>query len=331
MPFTLADHAAAQTEKLKKGVYLGIIQEGVIPDILSFSSTSGLSKTGVRYDGVNEPDFIPINGTIAEKSQRGKNLSFGVYELALHLDIPEPLERDDGVIEKPSTRQAMLALRGAAYKVNDQFVNGDQAVDPNGFEGIVKILGNLAAAQTVGATEIDISGAPTDAVIQSFIDRIDEAIDAIDGHKPTFALCNRQFGLRARSMFRRADLLGNDEDWIRDGFPFGDQRKTLQTKSTDPMFIYQKIPFYDLGVRADQTTQIITNAYAEGGSATATRLFFVKAGEDNVEGLQRTPPSITDVGMLHDKNVRRRRFLWDLGLGVWGSRSLSLAAGIKVT
>ncbi|MCR4339421.1 MAG: hypothetical protein NUW01_05985 [Gemmatimonadaceae bacterium] len=333
MPWTLAEHAQAQRDPLRKGVYLGIVRESVIADILNFESTGTLQKTGVRYDSVISPEYIPISGTIPEKTARGKQISWGVYEQAVHIDVPIPLEKEDGLLEKPSARLAKLATIGSAYVFQNQFVNGDQGSDPNGFDGINKIIGNLASAQAVGATELDIRAAasPTSATMQSLIDRLDEAIDAVDGHNPDFALCNRQFGLRIRSIFRREGLLGDNHNWVTQGFPFGDMRAKLSTAATRPMFVYNDIPFYDAGVQADQATQVILNTYTEGGStSTGTRVFFVKLGEDNLQGLQYSPPRMRSIGVLENKEVERSRFIWDHGIAVWGHRSISKVQGVRV-
>ena len=331
MPFTLAEHVMAQTEPLKKGVFLGILRESVVSDMMNFRSTSRLHEAGVRYDEVIEPDFIPINGTIAEKSAHGKNLSYGIYSMAVHLDIPVPLQNDQGVLERPQARQSKLAVLGAAYKLNDYFVNGDQGSDPNGFEGINKIIGNLASSQSVGATELDIRTSPSDDTIQSVIDRIDEGFHAIQGHKPDFALINATTGLRLRSIFRRADLLGNDFDWVREGMPFGNIRQKLSSAATKPMFVYQGVPFYDIGTKADQSTGIMLNTYTEGGStATGSRIFLVKKGEDDTEMLQYSAPNVKSIGLLEDKEVERSRFTWALGLAVWGPKSLVKVQGLRV-
>lgn len=330
MPFTLAEHALAQREPLKKGVYLGIVRESVIADILPFRSVSTLSETGTRYDTVISPSFIPISGTIPERTAGGKQISWGVYELAVHIDIPIPLEKEGGLLEKPSTRQQKLAMLGAAYVFQQQFVNGDQGSDPNGFDGINKIVGNLAGAQSVGATELDIRGAPSAADAHAMIDRLDLAIDQVDGHKPDFALCNREFGQRFRSVMRQQDWKGIDEDWIKGGFPFGDIREKLATASSKPMFLYQGIPFYDAGVQADMSTRVIGNTYSEGGSSNGTRVFFIKLSPENLEGLQYSPPRMRRIGTLEDREVDRHRFIWDVGIAVWGHRSISKAQGIRV-
>jgi hypothetical protein len=331
MPFTLAEHALAQREALKKGVYLGIVKESVIADLLNFRSVSTLSETGTRYDSVISPSFIPISGSIPERTAGGKQISWGVYELAVHIDIPIPLEKEGGLLEKPSTRQQKLAMEGAAYVFQNQFVNGDQGSDPNGFDGIAKIVDNLASAQSVGSAELDIRTAPSAANTHALIDRIDEAIDQVDGHKPDFGLCNREFGRRFRSILRQQGILGNDHNWADDGFPFGDIRESLKTASTKPFFVYQGVPFYDAGVQADQSTRIIGNTYNEGGSSSAaTRVFFVKLSPENLEGLQYSPPRMRKIGTLEDREVTRHRFIWDVGIGVWGHRSISKAQGIRV-
>lgn len=330
MPLSLAEWAVGQTNKITKGVTLGIVRESVVMDIMPFSTSKQLTVTGMRYDSVITPEFVPINGTIPEKTTRGKNLSYGVYELALHMDIPEVLEMAEDQVEKPAQRQIKQAILGGAYKVNDQFINGDQGVDPNGFEGLEKLVGQLDAAQTVGASEIDISGAPTSAVIQSLVDRIDQGIYQIDGHKPSFGLLSGVAGLRIRSMFRREKLVGDHYDWVRQGFPFGNIRASLKTKSTDPVFVYNNIPFYDIGPKDDMTTQIIGNAYAEGGSAAATRIYLVKAGDDQMEMLQFSPPDVRRIGVLEDKNTERHRYTHRLGTAMWGHRSVVKIQGVKV-
>lgn len=321
------------TEPLKRGAYISLIRESVIADMLSFRNTNSLSIAGERYDNVIEPEWIDLNEAIPDKTTRGKNLSYGVYQMAVHLDIPNPLERDDGVLERPSARQAKMTMIGAAYQFNNTFVNGDQGVNPKQFDGIEKIVSNMGSAQSIGTTEIDISGSPNDATMQAFVDRVDEAIDAVNGHKPDFVLSNRQFGLRARSVFRRMKLAGNDADWLNGGFlPFKDIRQSTSSASTKPLFVYQNIPFYDIGPKADQTTNIILNTYAEASSASATRVYFVKQGADDLEGLQFAPPNLRKIfDTLEDKDVQRHRFTWMTGLGMWSRNGLSVMRGVKVT
>ncbi|MES2989171.1 MAG: hypothetical protein V4808_14815, partial [Pseudomonadota bacterium] len=48
-----------------------------------------------------------------------------------------------------------------------------------------------------------------------------------------------------------------------------DPRSTNTTASRSPAFQYRKIDFYDLGVKADQSTKIILSTYTEGGATSS--------------------------------------------------------------
>lgn len=337
MPLSLAEVASQTKEPLKKGIINGLIKESVIADIIDWNSTNSLTVSGTRRERVILPEFIPINGDIPEKTVDAKPLSFSVYEMAVHVDIPIALQMDQNLQARPETFQMEAVIEGAAYKINDQFVNGDQASDPHGFEGIEKLVGQLGSAQTIGTSELDISGAPTSAVMHSVLDRIDEGIHAINGHKPTFGLVNDTFGMRFRSILRREGLLGDNHDWVRDGFPFGNIRSSLGTKTTEPLFVYQGIPFYDIGPSANATTglvskstRIIGNAYAEASSSAATRVYLVKLGDNDLEGLQYSAPETMRIGILEAKNAVRHRYVHRMGLGLWRPDSIVKVAGIKV-
>lgn len=331
--FTLAEYARTEEHKLKSTVMLGIIRESVIADIMSWKPTGGkLNMAGVRYDEIISPDFIGLDGTISSKFATGKNISYSVTQMALHLDFPGLLYRNTSDnIETPQTTQAKLAMLGAAYKVNNEFINGDRTSDPYGFEGINKLAGELGSSQTVGASEIDLTASYTDALAETLWSRIDTGMAAIEGRKPDAAFTSRSAILKIRSMARQNNLLGDDHDWRSETFGMGDSRVTQRTASTTPAFVLFGVPYYDLGVTGtSMTTQIIGNSYAEGGSSTATRIFFVKFGENEVEGYRAEEVNINDIGYLEDKDVYRKRLLASLGLGVWGPRSIVKVAGIKV-
>lgn len=331
MVYTLAQYASVEREPLAKGMMLGIAQEGVIADIVPWRSIGTLSETGTRFDEVPDIGFVPLNGTITEATVDGHPLSHAVYQLLHHIDIPVPLEdASSGVIQRASTTQLMLAKRGAAYKVNDQFINGDQGSDPNGFNGLNKIVGNLASAQTVGASQLDISGASNHELA---VDRIHLGMHSVDGHNPTAGFGNSQFLLRFESMLRQTDMVGLDYNWKSAALEVNDPRKTQTTASQRPAFMYRGVPFYDLGVKADQSTQVILNTYTDGGlgSSDNTRLFFVKLGEDNLEGIQFAPLSVNEIGLLEGKDNKRWRLKWILGTAAWGPRCAVKVIGLKVT
>lgn len=331
---TLAQYAQTEKQSLKKGIYYGLAREGVVLDILKWRGTNGaLAETGVRSDGVVEPDWIDLGGSISSKTTDLKPISYSVFEMAVHLDIPEPLHQNTAEkLAKDQSIQAKAALKGAAYSVNDAFVNGDHAVNGKQFEGLNKLVAAMDSGQTIGATELDISTGGADAAARfNVIDRMLEAHDAAEGHKPTHAFINATTSLKIRSILMREKLLGDHHNWLSDTMQVNDPRKTLNSPATKPSFIFDGVPYFVIGKKADQSTQIIGNTYTEGGStAAATRIFYIKADDENVEGLMAQAIDVTEIGLLEDTDVRRWRLKGLLGLGVWGPRSIVKLQGLKV-
>lgn len=330
--YTLAQYAQAEKRRFKRGVYKGIIREGIVADLLKWRSLNGsLSETGLRRDEVIRPDWIALGGSIASKTANLKPISFSTFEMAVHIDIPIPL--DDAASDQEQrgqVTQAQAALDGAAYELNDTTINGDQAVDANQFNGLNKLVSQLGSGQTVGATEIDISdgGDATEQV--AVIQRMLDAHLAVSGKKPTAAFCNDTFASKFRSIAFAQRMLGDHHNWLEDTFNPRDPRKHMSTPATKPIFVFDGVPYYDLGVKTDMTTRIIGNSYAEGGSAGATRVFLINEGEDELEGIQSSPLGITEIGVLEDTDVKRWRLKWMPGLACWGPKSIVKVQGIKV-
>jgi hypothetical protein len=329
---TLAQYAQLEKQPLKKGILWGIVQEGLVADILSWRSTGGrLAETGVRYDTLQEPDWIALDGSISSKAVDGKPLSYGVYQMAVHVDVPNALEDANAdQLERTSVQQLNAIIKGAALKVNDQFINGDQASDMNGFEGINKLVGGMASAQSIGATEIDLTASYTDAIAESLFARIDQGYYACNGHKPTHVFCNSTLLLKMESVARQYKLKGNDFDWTAAPPDIGDVRVSLRTAATRPAFLYKGVPWYDLGVKTDQSTKVIGDTYTEGGStAHGTRVFMIRQGENDVEGIQFSPLETKKIGGLEAKEVTRWRVLWTLGMAAWSPDCIVKLQGIR--
>lgn len=331
MTYTLQQYATLEKQPLAKGMMLGIALECVIADLFRWRSLNALSETGTRFDEVPDVAFVPLDGTIAEQTVDGKQIAHSVYQLLHHIDIPQPLEDYSATqLQRSSVGQLTMAKRGASYKINDQFINGDQGSDPNGFNGLNKIVGNLASGQTFGASQLDISSTSNH---EAALDRIFAAMHGVDGHIPTAGFGNSQLLLRLESIARQADLLGTDADWKNRALEVDAPRALGSSAATQPAFVLRKIPFYDLGFKADQTTQVILNTYTDGGlgSSDNTRLFFVKEGAENLEGIQAEPLSVMGPIKLEGKDNSRWRVKWILGLAPWGPRCVTKVIGLKVT
>lgn len=339
MAYTLAQYAKLEKNPLRKGVLIGLAKEGVIADLMSWRNISGLNEAGVRFDAVPTPAFIPLSGTIAEATVDGHQITHSVYRLAHHMDIPVPLEDStaDLIVPKPSAQQIKLALEGAAYVINDRFINGDQGSSPDGFNGINQLVSNMATTQTtdylVGSTktEIDLTLPYTSAAGQALITLVTKSMHAVAGHKPTAAFANSDFLLKFEEVIRRENQHGLAYDWVKAPLEVDDPRMSMSTASTKPMFKYRDVPFYDLGTLGDQTTKVILNTYTEGGSTgTGTRVFFVKQADDELEGIQNDPLRVRPIGLLEGSDTYRFRLTWTLGLALWKPRGIVKMEGVRV-
>jgi len=331
LTYTLQQYATVEKNPIAKGLMLGIAQEGVIADLFMWRSLNALNETGTRFDSVVDISFVPLYGTIPEATVDGKQISHSVYQILHHIDIPKPLDDFSApLVQRASVTQLDLAKRGIAYKINDQFINGDQGADPNGFNGLNKIVGNLASGQTVGATQLDISSTSNGVAA---IDRIHLGMHFVDGHMPTAGFGDQQFLLRFESILRQATLLGSFYNWKLASLEVDDPRELGSSAAKLPAFVYREIPFYDLGFKADQTTQVILNTYTDGGlgSSDNTRVFFVKEGPQNIEGIQASPLVVSDPIELESKDNYRWRLKWIIGLAPWGPRCVTKIIGLKVT
>lgn len=330
--FTLAQYAQLEKQPLVKGIMMGIAQEGLIADIMSWRSTDGaLSETGVRYDEVIEPDWVALDGTISSGTANGKPLSYSVYQMAKHIDVPKLLDDNNKTqLARATVQQTKLAIKGAAYALNDTFVNGDQASEANQFEGINKLVGQMGSAQTVIPTaEVDLTTYDA-ADANMLLDNIDKLYHAVEGHQPSAVLCNDTTLLRFESILRQIGLRGDQFNYVQANFDLNDPRRTNRTASTKPAFTYKGVPWYDLGVNAGQSTRVIGNAYTDSVGASHTRIFAVKYGDEDLEGLQAAPLKVEDIGMLEDKDVIRKRLKWTVGLAAWGPRCIAKMEGVKV-
>lgn len=327
--YTLADYAKIEKEPLRKGILLGLAYESLVADIMPWRTTNALRETGVRFDDVPLPPYVDLGELIPEMSTTGHQVTFTVHQMSGHFDVSTLLTRLTGeLIAKPDSQQTMLMIKGASIVLNNTFINGDQAVNPKAFDGLNKLVSNLAPAQTVGATEIDISDGGDSAERQDVIDRIEEGMHVVAGHLPTAAFANSKFLLKFSSILRREGLLGDHYNWKEAALEVNDPRKAWNTPTTRPAFVWRNVPFYDLGQIGG--VDVIRSDYAEAGSAGATRLFFVKVGENDLEGIQAAPLEVKEIGPLHDRDVMRWRMSWVHGLALWGPKSISKVQGIKV-
>jgi len=290
--------------------------------------TIGQLSTGVvRVQDLPSVGFRRING--AYDSTDIGHFEHSVENISLFgrdIDTDEAIARAKNTIEDARAVQRKLVTQSIAYKLNDQIINGIIDFDhPLEFNGIKKRVDDL---YTAGYTNQKVNGACAgvgilyaDANSNAFLDKLDTLIYAMKAHKPDYLLMNAKTLLAIRSLLRRLKLLDTTKDM------FG---RDIDT--------YMGIRLVDMGVKADQTTEVVS--FAENSSGVDqvtysagtneyTSIYAVKFGVgDMTWGIQQFPLEAKDMGEIEEKPVYRDRVTWNIGLATVDPRSLGRLYGV---
>jgi hypothetical protein len=319
MAWTLAEFSKIETDPLRKSVIDTLLMESNLMQMIPWETTGTLSTTIIKLGQLPSVGFRKINEGYASTDGSFDTASETISLMGCYMDCDKAIARAKNTVADARAITQMMALKGVAYKFNDKFINGDPLTDPEEFKGISKRVDDVNAA---GYTEqyIDNAGTSGDGILLSsaeshnFLNKLDQLIYAVRGHKPDVMLMNKKMLLALRSLLRKEGLL----DTSRDMFDRIVDR-------------YQGIPLIDVGVKADQTTEIITSTEtleAAGGSES-TSIYAVKFGVgEYLWGIQEYPLEVEDKGLLEATPVYRTQLDWPLGLAVADPRSIARLYGI---
>ena len=334
MALTLLDMANLETEPLRKGVLMTMLEEPFVVDRIPWENVGSLDVTVTYVSGVPVVGFRNINeapGTV-EVSTAQRQVSLKVLET--NIDVDWVLTKTKNVVQNPRTLQTQVVMKGISYTVNDLFLNGDPLANPKNPTGLkylseyeVRFQGGVTTGNDRGQV-LDAAGLNCNsgnATLQyQLLDKIDACIYKVEGHKPDVALLNMQELLLVRSILRQLKLL----DTTKDQF----DRK---------IDVYMGIPLLDIGVKAEgailgaAANQCLlndgeTSPFAATGSTSS--IYLVRWGDLYVQGLQMQPLQTEDLGRLKDSpHIVRTNVSWVMGFNVNSMRSFSRLCGLDVS
>ena len=216
--------------------------------------------------------------------------------------------------ENERSIQRKMSAEAMAFEFNDQFINGDPANDE--FKGISARIDDI---NSDGFTDqyFDAGSATTGRGMlydstdrQFFMDNIAKLIHVIAGHKPDGLYMNSKMYLAFEAALRRENVLNQTKDM------FG---RIIN--------MYQQVPLIDIGIKADQTTEIITNGESLSNGSDETSIYACKYGEGFLWGIQQKTLEVIDQGLITSSPVFRDLVEWVVGLAVGNPRSLARAFG----
>ena len=316
--WTLAELSKIETDTLRKSVIDTLLMESNLMQLVPWETIGQLATTIVRVQDLPSVGFRKVNegyaATIGHFEQKVENISL----MGCYMDCDKAIARAKNTVADARAIMQVLALKATAYKFNDKFINGDPAGDPEEFKGLEKRVDEVVADgytnQYVDAECAAALPSTTAAHNHAFLNKLDELIYSIKGHQPDFLLMNKKMLLITRAILRQEKLLDNTRDMF--------------DRVVD---VYQGCRMVDIGVKADQTTEIVTNTEGLGGETDDTSIYAVKFGiGELLWGIQEYPLEVDDKGLLEDKPVYRTELDWPLGLALADPRAIGRLYAIRV-
>ena len=318
MSWTLAELSKIETDTLRKSIIDAFIMESNVAELIPWETIGALATTIVRYQDLPSVGFRKINEGYAESTGKFEQKVENISLCGLDIDTDKAVARAKNTIADARAIQQVMSMKAMSFSFNDKFINGDPQDNPEEYKGLSKRVDNINSEgytdQYIDLADTTDSGIlRTTAARHAFLDKLDNLIYSIKGHNPDYLLMNKKMLLALRSLLRQEKLLDNTRDMF--------------DRVVD---VYQGARLVDIGVKSDQTTEIITNTETLGGGSAETSIYAVKFGiGDMLWGIQEYPLEVEDLGELQTAPKYRTRVDWPLGLAITDPRSVGRLYGIR--
>lgn len=318
MPQTLADLSMIEVDPLRKSIVDTLIMESNTLELVPWETIGGLSTRVISINDLPSVGFRKINEGFSEGIGHFKPKTENIALFGHDIDTDKAIARAKNTIADARAVQQMLTLKSVAYSFNDKLINGDPQTTPEEFKGLDKRIDDINSDgftdQLVDLADTTDYGILRDSAARfAFLDKLNTLIYAIRGHQPQFLFMNKKMLLATRSLLLREKLLDSTKDMF-------DRRVDM----------YLGARMVDIGVKADQSTEIITNTETDGGGSYETSIYAVTFGVgDMTWGIEEYPLEAYDLGELESKPVYRTRVDWNIGLATIDPRSVGRLYGIR--
>lgn len=326
MAFMLSEYAKlANTPELNSVVMTTILRYSQIMDLLRWENTGSFSQKTTRWNTLPSTGFRKINGVYTASEGTYDQVWESVYAFGGKISWDRAFELVTDPVRDPVADQVEMKLKSLALTFNHNFINGDHATDADGFEGLKKRISLMPSRQTVypkgaGSTSAPLDPTASAANARAFIGAFDKAMKYCNGDQCNAIFMNENSYLGFSEALRYASAAGLGLlDVTKDSF----ERRIVT---------YRGVPFIDVGLKSDQTTEIITDTETDGtGGSIATSYYFVSYDPlEGVSGIQ-----LKDMDVLEDVSggptAPAKVVDWFCGLASWGKSGIVRLANVEST
>ena len=198
-----------------------------------------------------------------------------------------------------------LTAKAIRHELEKKLVYGNSAIDPNEFDGLIKLINTASASDQV------VAAGATGATLS--IAMLDELIDAVKGGKPSLLLMSRRSRRKLAALARAA---GNNLEVGK-----GLLGETVEYYAGIPIAIS------DFILDTHTLTDSLESAFTAGACSTIYALSF---GEDGVCGL--TGPGglqVVKIGDMETKDASRTRVKMYCSLALFSNVKAAALIGAK--
>jgi hypothetical protein len=319
--FTLVELSKIEEDPRRKSVIDTLMMESSVMELTPWETIGALTTTITRMGTLPTVGFRKINEGYSVSTGALEQRNESISLMGGNFDTDKAIVRSKTSISSARAIVQVMMTKAMAYKFNDRFINGDPQTDPEEFKGMKERVDDLYDEGYTGQ-RIDLAGGTTtqgilasSAASHNFLNKFDKAMYQIKGHNPPLAFMNGNVLLALRAILRKEQLL----DRTKDSFD----------RIVD---VYGSTRLQDIGVTADQTTEILPETETLGGGTTESSIYFVKFGiGEFLWGIQEYPMEVTDKGLLEDKPIYRTEVDWPLGLAMADPYCIARLFGIIAT
>lgn len=304
---------------------MNLLREGKAMEYIPWQQVNALTNIAVRWQTLPSVAFRQINEGYTPSHGDTEQVWESVYGLGGEIQVDRVWKLVSNYVKDPVQDQMDMKLKAMAFKFNDHLINGDLATDAKGFEGLKKRVSNMPSRQAVnfggaGAAALD----PTASVANgnTFFTKFEEVVYKCNAGDCQALFMNEgmKWGIGRVARFINASG-GMFLDVTKDSF----ERDVLT---------YKGIPLVDIGFKADQSTEIITDTEVAGDAGTdATSIYGVSFnGEQALTGIQLEPLNVYDPlkgGEQETTPTTLKRIDWWVGLANFGSYSITRGQNVE--
>lgn len=333
MAVTLNDVLKTQKDPMAVGFIKNLLRQSDLLKLIPLATIDTLEVEGTRWQTLPTTGTRKAGGTYTEASGATEQVKETVFIYGGDITIDRVLSKVKGKFTDELSNQVAMKSASLSSVINDYFINGDHSNSSyaDGFEGLKKRVSNMPSRMSIDLAQStdSLKVLASTANENLFVDALHEAVkkvgggmnqDLTGGFKGAI-FCNETTYIGLGKALRRLNLLSQSTDAFDRTFN-----------------VFNGFPLVDVGLKNDQSTEIITDTEDPGDAGNdASSIYVVRFGEDDglhmiqLAGTSAAPYDPVKAGEGGATGPAfMRRIDWAIGLRGLGSYYAARIKGFKM-